>query len=360
MRTLLFNPGPTNVSEEVREALKTRDICHREPEFTEVLPRVTRNLVAAFGGAETHSAILFVSSGTGCNEAICAAIRGKALVLNNGKYAERIYAILQRLGVPCAQLEVPHLEPIDLSLLARAVRDAPELTHLYIVHHETTTGVLAPLREIGKLAAEHGLALCVDAVSSLGGHEFDLVEDNIAFCAVSANKCLESFPGVSFVLARDEELAKLKGQSRSYYFDLHMQWSKQRQGETPFTPAVQLVFAVDRAVRELVEEGAAARVERYRRLSARMRKGLAALGLELQLLPDGLQSNILTAIRIPDGMDYWRVHDKLKERGITIYSDETTLAEGRFRVATMGHLSEDDVDWFLRNFEEVLREEGVL
>ena len=360
MKTLLFNPGPTNVSEDVREALKTRDICHREPEFTEVLPRVLRNLCGALGGADTHSAVMFVSSGTGCNEAICAAIHGKALVLNNGKYAERIFGIMERLGVDATQLSVPPLEPIDLGLLDEALGREPELTHLYVVHHETTTGVLAPLREIGRLAARHGVLLCVDAVSSLGGHEFDLVEDNIAFCSVSANKCLESFPGVSFVLARTGELEKLEGKSRSYYFDLHAHWKKEREGETPFTPAVQLVFAVDQAIRELVEEGVPARVQRYRNLAARMRTGLTNLGFELQLLPEGLQSNILTAVRLPKGMDYWRVHDKLKERGITIYSDAKTLAGGRFRVATMGALREEDVDWFLENFEEVLREEGVI
>ena len=89
MKKLLFNPGPTNVSEEVRDAIKTEDICHREPEFTEVLLRVNKNIVKIFNGEGTHSAVLFVSSGTGCNEAICSAIHGKVLVVKFQRFCSK-------------------------------------------------------------------------------------------------------------------------------------------------------------------------------------------------------------------------------------------------------------------------------
>lgn len=360
IKNLLFNPGPTNVSEDVRNAIKTKDICHREKEFREVLLRLNRNIVKVLNGENTHAAVLFVCSGTGCNEAICSSIHGKVLVINNGKYSDRICDILARYNIPMKRIRLDPLEPIDIDMIEKGLQEDNEISHVYAVHHETTTGLLLPLREIGKLVKRYGKLLCVDSISSLGGHELDLQNDNIAFCAVNANKCLESFPGVSFVIGRTEEIKKLKGKSRSFYFDLYKQWKKEQEGETPFTPAVQLVFGIDKAIQELIEEGYHNRVERYKRLAKRMRQGLKELGFELVLFPEEMQSNILTTIKMPERMDYWRIHDKLKERGITIYSGEEVLKQRRFRIATLGHIGVEDVDWFLKNLKEIMEEEGLL
>lgn len=360
MKDKLFNPGPTNVSENVREAIKTKDICHREPEFTEVLLRVNNNIVKILGGEGTHSAILFVSSGTGCNEAICSAIHGKVLVINNGKYSDRICDILEKYNVPINRIKLDPLEPINMNTIENALKEDLEITHIYLIHHETTTGALTPLRKIGELAKKYNKLLCVDAVSSIGGHEFDLYKDNIAFCSVNSNKCLESFPGVSFVIARNNELKKLEGKSRSFYFDIYSQWKKEQKGEMPFTPAVQLIFALDKSLQEYLEEGYEKRITRYKELAKKMRSGLKELGFELILFPEEMQSNILTTIKMPEKMDYWQVHDKLKKRGITIYSDANVLNQRKFRVATLGSIMIEDVDWFLENLEEVMQECDLL
>ncbi len=359
MKKLLFNPGPTNVSERVREAIKTDDICHREPEFTEVLLRVNENVVKIFNGEGTHSAVLFVSSGTGCNEAICSSIHGKVLVVNNGKYSDRICDILEKYNVPINRVKMEPFEPVKLRMIEEALERDKEITHIYLVHHETTTGALAPLREVGKLAKKYNKLLCVDGVSSIGGHQFDLKEDNIAFCSMSANKCLESFPGVSFVIGKTDEIKKLEGKSRSFYFDVYSQWKKEQRGETPFTPAVQLIFALDAAIKQYLDEGYEKRIQRYNSLAEKMRSGLTELGFELILFPKEMQSNILTTIKMPKNMDYWEVHDKLKERGITIYSDDNVIKQGNFRVATLGSITEEDIMWFLKNLKEVCEECGV-
>ncbi|HUS49689.1 MAG TPA: 2-aminoethylphosphonate aminotransferase, partial [Candidatus Paceibacterota bacterium] len=359
MKKKLFNPGPTNVSEKVREAVKTEDICHREPEFREVLLRINKNIVKILNGESTHNAVLFTSSGTGCNEAICSSIHGKVLVINNGKYSDRICDILENYNLPINRLIFNPLEPINLNLIEKNLQEDKDITHIYLIHHETTTGILAPLKEIGELARKYNKILCVDAISSLGGHEFDLQKDNIAFCAVSANKCLESFPGVSFVIAKTEEIKKLEGKSRSFYFDIYNQWKKEQVGETPFTPAVQLIFALDKALQEFSEEGYKNRIERYKKLAQKMREGLKKLGFELILFPENSQSNILTTIKMPEKMDYWKVHDKLKEKGITIYSGKEVLEKRQFRIATLGHLTEEDIEWFLQNLKEVAEEEGL-
>ncbi len=356
MRKLLFNPGPTNVSEKVREAIKTEDICHREKEFTDVLLRVNKNIIKILNGVETHSAVLFVSSGTGCNEAICSSIHGRVLVINNGKYSDRICEILEKYNIPIHKLISNPFEPINIDLIEQFLIKNEEITHIYAVHHETTTGALIPLRKIGELARKYNKLFCVDGVSSIGGHEFNLQADNIAFCSVSGNKCLESFPGVSFVIGRTEEIKKLEGKSRSFYFDIYRQWKKEQEGEMPFTPAVQLIFALDKALEEFLIEGYERRTERYKALADKIREGLKGLGFELLLFPPKMQSNILTTIKMPNGMDYWKIHDKLKERGITIYSDKDVLAKGNFRVATLGSITEKDVDWFLKNLKEAMGE----
>ena len=159
---------------------------------------------------------------------------------------------------------------------------------------------------------------------------------------------------------RTEEIKKIEGKSRSFYFDIHAQWKKGQKGEAPYTPAVQLIFALDEALKEFIQEGYQNRVERYKGLAKHMREGLLSMGLELILLPPDMQSNILTAVRMPEKMDYWRVHDKLKDRGITIYSGKEVLDQRKFRVATLGHITNHDVDWFLKNLSEVFIEEGLM
>lgn len=358
-RPLLFNPGPTNVAREVRRALGAGDFCHREPEFFSVLKRVNERIVRILHGEGTHSAVLFVASGTGANEAMLNGLKGRALLLDNGKYAQRLGDILDRYKIAYERIVVKSKLPIDCDAVERRLQDDGRFSHLVIVHHETTSGALAPVSRLGQVAKRSGVQLLVDAVSSLGGHSLDLQADNVAFCTVSANKCLESFPGVSLVIGRTTELSKLKGRARSYYFDLHRQWEKTKNGETPFTPAVQLVMALDTALERLEEEGYDRRVLRYQRLARRMREGLSRLGLELELLPPDQQSNILTTLKMPPGFDYWALHDELKKRGITIYSDANVLAAGRWRVATLGSITEEDVDWFLENLREILASEHV-
>ncbi len=352
-KTLLFNPGPTNVSEGVRKAIKTRDICHREKEFSEVLDNVRNKILRVVNGKGTHTAIAFVSSATGCNEAVINGISGKILLVNNGKYSERLKKIIQRYKLPLLELKFDPYKPIDPKEIEKPLKRDSKITHIVMVHHETTTGMIAPLKAIGRLAKKYNKILIADTVSSFGGYKIDVKVDNLSFCTVNANKCLESFPGISFVIANKSELKKMKGKFRSFYFDLYNHWELEERGETPFTPAVQLFFALDKALEELMKEGVENRIKRYQKNAERMRAGLKRLGFKF-ILPDAMQSNIVTAICLPKNMDYWKVHDKLKDRGYTIYSSKSTLEQGIFRIATMGHLKREDIDRFLKDFEKVL------
>lgn len=359
MRTLLFNPGPTNVHPDVRNALLAPDMCHREAEFSKVLTTVTDNMVRVLNGEGRHGCIPFVASGTGANEAVLAAVHGRLLVLVAGRYSERIVSIAHRLQVPTERLDFPPLEGVDVEKVEERLARDPGITDLFVVHHETTTGVLVPLRELGELAARHRARLLVDGVSSIGGHPFDLVRDNVAFCTVNSNKCLESVPGLSFVIGRTDEIRRTKGRSRSFYFDLHQQWERCAfDRKPPFTAATQLFFAMEVALQRLIAETYDGRVCRYRALRERLVCALTALGLRLVPLPAGRQSNILTLLYLPQGVAYQALHDKMLERGITIYSDQGTIERGMFFLATMGALTAEDVDYFVDHFASALAELG--
>lgn len=359
MKTLLFNPGPTNISSEVRNSLITADMSHRESDFTEVLCQVNKTLVEILGGSGTHSSIMLVSSGTGANEAIINCIHGKILAINHGRYATRLCDIARTYNIPIHEYKIPELEPINLETLETILQNDKEITHIMLVHHETTTGMLEPLYDIGQLAKKYNKLIVVDGVSSVGGHDFDLQRDNVAFCGINANKCLESLPGISFVLARNDELSKLKGMSRSFYFDLYSHWIRQSKNEVIFTAAVQLVFAMNVALQRLKKEGYANRVKRYKKLAEHLRNGITNMGFELIPFPAQLQSNILTLIKLPENMNYQDIHDKLYHKGITIYSDSNSLKNGRFFIATMGAIDEEDVNYFLKTFELTLKELNI-
>jgi len=354
-----MNPGPTNVSETVRSALKTKDICHREPEFSEVLQRVRSNLLKVVKGEKTHTAIPFVASATGSNEAVISSIHGKILLINNGKYSERLKEIAKRYHISTKELTFHPLEQIDLKIVEDELKSDAKISHMVLVHHETTTGMLAPLRQIGRLAKKYSKTLFADTVSSVGGHEIDANLDNLSFFTVNANKCLESFPGISFVIARKKDLAALKNKSRSFYFDLCKQWEYiEEKGQTPFTPAVQLFYAADKALQELLEEGLKNRIQRYKRLKNILKIGLGKLGFRF-LLPGHLQSNILLAVKLPINMDYWKVHDMLKKRCFTIYSGQNLLNQGIFRIASLGRIGEKDIRTFLIELRKILDKLGV-
>jgi 2-aminoethylphosphonate-pyruvate transaminase len=355
VRRLLLNPGPTNVPARVRAALDAPDACHRTPEFAALMTGVQRRLLALAGGSGTHAAVLFAASGSGANEAMLGTLARVPLFVVNGTYSERLWQIGRRQGLAGRRLDVGADGRIEPGEVAAALARWPDVTHLVVVHHETTTGVLAPLGALGRIAERWGKPLLVDAISSLGAEDVDLQRDGIACCTVSANKCLEAFPGVSFALVREDLLADCEGRASSFYFDLHATWLSQREGAPRFTAPVQLVAALDEALRALEEEGVANRGARYRALSERLRSGLRALGLAPVLVPDPFQASTVTRVRLPAGVAFEDLRQALAGRGITVVAPTAALDAGCFLLAVMGDLDELDVDRCLHDLDDVLR-----
>lgn len=346
---LLLNPGPVTLSERVRGALARADLCHREPEFTALQTAVRQGLLGVYElDPREYSVALLPGSGTAAVEAMLATLvprDGRLLVLDNGVYGERMARIAAIHGIDHLRLEHPWDAALDVERLAAVLERSP-VTHLAVVHHETTTGRLNDLAAVAAVCRARGVALLVDAVSSFGAEPIDFAGWGVAACAATANKCLHGVPGTAFVVARRQALAAAAAPPRTLYLDA-VGWERaQREGGTPFTPAVHSLFALEEALRELAEEGGReARRRRYALLAGIVRAGLAAAGIEPLLPPDAC-SVVVAAYRLPHGVDYAALHDGLKRRGFVIYAGQGRLAADIVRVSTMGAITEADMHRF--------------
>jgi len=241
------------------------------------------------------------------------------------------------------------MQPPDPALVERALQ-VPDVEALAVVHHETTTGLLNPIRTYGQLARRYGKLCLVDAVSGLAGDPLDLDADGVDLVAGTAGKCIQGFPGMGFVLVRSAVLERLAEHPRR---SLYLSLPTYVKNPMPFTPAVQVAYAFDEALAELLDEGVDARIARYGVAAALLRYGFARLGLECALPPE-LRSNTITSLRFPAGIDYALLHDALCARGFVIYEGQGPLARELFRVANMGHLTADDFTRFLAALGDVL------
>jgi len=356
---ILLNPGPVNVSDRVRKALAIPDMCHRESECGELIQNVRQKLLQAFvSGAESeYTAILLTGSGTAAVEAAvlsCLPMAKRVLTINNGMYGQRISDIVtsQRLGIPEIKLDwdtVPDLEKIRTVLKLHR-----EVQTVAIVHHETTVGLINPVNEIAKMVDDMNRVCVVDSVSGLGGESLDIAGSHMYVVAGTAGKCIQGFPGASFVLIRTGFIERIaKYPKRSMYLNLSRYFEAQEQGSVPFTPAIQVYAALDEALNELLEEGVQNRIQRYARSAALIREGLGALGIKA-VLPSERQSNSLTAFYLPEGLIYQDLHDRLKARGYVIYAGQGHLSDKIFRVANMGALTQADFEGFVTVFKEIV------
>ncbi|HEX3176089.1 MAG TPA: 2-aminoethylphosphonate--pyruvate transaminase [Methylomirabilota bacterium] len=356
---ILLNPGPANTSAGVRQALVMPDLCHREPECFDMMRRCRTELVRLAGAGADWTAVLFTGSGTAAVEAaICGAVPPAAslIVVDNGVYGDRMLKIAHAHGIPAIAVSGGIFAPARVDDVDAALRGHPEASHVAVVHHETTTGLLNPVADIARVAAHHGRRVIVDAMSSLFGERLDVTQDGIDFVTASANKCLQGIPGISFVLARRRALEAVAGRSpRSVYLDLASHFVSQERDNTPFTPAVQVLHAMEQALAELAEEGLARRIERYAENARVLRSGMARLGIEALGTPHG-RSNILTTFRLPSGVTYEALHDAMKRRGYIIYAGQGDIRTYAFRVSNMGTLTPRDMEGVVAAFEESIAE----
>ena len=354
--TVLLNPGPVNLSPRVREALTKPDLCHRESEFARLQSCIRSRLLDSYGlSAANYTSVVLSGSGTLAVEAmLCSLVprTGKLLVLSNGVYGERMATIATVQGIPHVLLKRQWGEEFAPEDIELELEKDGQISHVALVHHETTTGRLNELSVIGRLCGERKKALLLDAVSSFGAETIEFDGASVAACALSANKCLHGAPGVAFVVCRRQLLQESAEAQRSVYMDLRTHWIAQEKDSCAFTPAVPLCYAVAAALGELTEGGGPpARFDRYQELAVLVREGMERLGIERYLTSGPLASS-LTAFHLPVGTTYQELHDRLRAAGFVIYAGQGQLAKKIFRIATMGDIGRPDLERFFEVFGE--------
>ena len=353
-RNILLNPGPATTTDTVKLAQVVPDICPREKEFADMMKRLRADLLRVAHAPETkYTAVLFCGSGT-INIDICLnsllPAGKKVLVVNNGAYSSRAVEICQYYGLPHIDLRSSVFEQPDLDAVAKALDDNPDVALVYTTHHETGTGILNPIREIGAMAHAHGAVFVVDTTSSLGMIPFDMEQDNVDFCMASAQKGLMAMTGLSFIIGNEAEIRRSKDYpKRSYYCNLYLQYDFfERTGEMHFTPPVQTIYATIQALKEYFEVGETAKFARHRRVIEAIHKGLADMGLR-EVIPLDLQSGLVASVLYPDdpNWDFERVHDYCYERGFTIYPGKISTTN-TFRLCALGTIDVPDIEAFFQ------------
>jgi 2-aminoethylphosphonate-pyruvate transaminase len=354
---LLLNPGPVSVTERVRRSLLQPDLCHREPEFFDLQDEARRRLLGVYGlDPAEWTAVLLTGSGTAAVESMLAALvpeDGRVLIVENGVYGERMSQMASRFSIGYAVARHGWMSAVDAASVGARLDKEPGFTHVAVVHHETTTGRLNDLVGLERLCRERGLRLLVDAVSSFGAEPIDFRHGGIVAAAATANKCLHGVPGVAFVVVRRDALPHAA--CRSYYLDLSRLALLQDRRDTPFTPSVPAYYALVEALTELEDYGGwVRRHEKYHRHARRLANALASLGIHA-LIPDRESSVVLRAYRLPPGMSYVQLHDRLKADGFVIYAGQGALAPDIFRISVMGDLHESDLDRLALAFQRALQ-----
>ncbi len=354
---LLLTPGPLTTTATVKAAM-LRDLCTWDEDYNRLVEEIRREVTALATADPGYTSVLLQGSGTfGVEAVVTTAVSedGELLVVANGAYGRRIHEIARRGRIPCSLIDCGELAAPDPGRVAAELESRPGVTHVALVHCETTTGMLNPAAAIGRVVKEAGRVFILDAMSSLGGIPFDAAALGADFLVSSANKCIQGVPGFSLVVARRSELEKTRGRARSLSLDLYDQWeTMERQGgKWRFTSPTHVVRAFRQALVELkAEGGVAARYARYRENHRLLVEGMEALGFR-PLLPHALRSPIITAFHRPEQerYEFSRFYRLLKEKGFVIYPGKVTELE-TFRIGHIGDVHPADMRRLLTAVEE--------
>lgn len=354
---LLLTPGPLSTSKGVRAAM-FRDWCTWDKDYNDIVQDIRRRITALATGEQGFTSVLMQGSGTFSVEATVGSVvpdNGRLLVLANGHYGQRIAKIAACLKLDHVVLDFGETSPVEPVRVGEAMDEDPRFTHVAVVHCETTTGMLNPVEEIGRVVNQCGKAFIMDAMSSFGGIPMDMAEMGADYLISSANKCIQGVPGFGFVIARQERLEECAGRARSLSLDLYAQWREMEDkgGKWRFTSPTHTVRAFSQALKELDQEGGVpARHARYAANHRVLVQGMRALGFET-LLPEELQSPIITAFYSPKhpSFDFMEFYARLKTRGFVIYPGKVTGAD-TFRIGNIGHLFPEDVRALLQSVQE--------
>lgn len=346
---LLLTPGPLTTSRSVKEVMLS-DFCTWDDDYNNIVSDIRERLVRLATNSDEYTSVLMQGSGSFSVEATIGSVippAGKVLIVNNGAYGNRMVQMARRLKIDCLELKLPEVRPADIDEIATALKSDESISHVAMVHCETSTGMLNPAAEVGQLTREHDRIFILDAMSSFGGIPMTMEEIGAHFLISSANKCIQGVPGFGFVIGQRSLLEASKGWARSLSLDLYDQWweMESKHGKWRYTSPTHVVRAFAQALDELdAEGGVAIRYERYSENHRRLVAGYEQLGFR-PLLPPEWRSPIITSFLYPEdeGFTFENFYAAMKRRRFVLYPGKVSDAD-TFRVGTIGHVYPEDIN----------------
>ncbi len=340
---LLMLPGPTTVHPRVLNAMSKAVVNHRGAKYGEILTETTELMSKVF--QTPNKSYLLTGSGTASMEAAVAntvAPGEKILNVVGGKFGERLLKISETHGIDAKELAVEWGTAVDPKLIAEALDEDEDIKAVTVIHNETSTGVAAPIEEIGKVMKNYDALYIVDTVSSLAGDEVNVEKFGIDVCFTGSQKCLAAPPGMAAITLSDEAWAAVdKVETNTFYLDLK---AARKSGDkvppqTPYTPSVSLTYAMNEALKMIMEEGLDARVARHHKAAKASVAAVKALGLEL-FADEAVSSATVTAVKMPEGITDDQFRGTTRDKyGVELAGGQDHLKGNIFRIGHMGNIS---------------------
>lgn len=360
--TLLMIPGPTRVSSRVLKAMSESIVNHRSAVFGEILTETNEMMSEVF--QTQNQSYLITGSGTAAMEAALGNVIGKGdKVLNivGGKFGERFMQITETHGGVPVELQVEWGNAANPDDIRYILEEEEEIKAVTMVHNETSTGVENPIEEVGKILKDFDALYVVDTVSSLGGADVQVDEFGIDMCVTGSQKCLAAPPGMAAITLNDDAWEVVdKTESKTYYLNLkkYRKSGAKAVPETPYTPSVSLMYAMNEALKIIMEEGLEARIKRHEQAAKATVNGVKAIGLELFAKEEDSSSTV-TAVNMPKGMTDKNFRGTMRNKyRIELAGGQDHLKGNVFRIGHMGNITHREIISTIAAIEMSLKEFG--
>lgn len=358
-KPMLFSPGPVMARENVRQSLTHYDICHRSPEFEAMFKDTTDKINKLFKADDSYKSVIISGSGTSANETVLSSIFNdgeKALLVRNGEFGNRLQQILDQYKIPYVDCSFEWGTRPDLKKVEEALKSDPAVKIVCMVFHETSSGMINPVKAVGDLADKYGKMYMVDCVSAAAGQDIDVKDMHITFATSVGGKCLGAYPGSAYVCGKQDVLKTLTPEmGKNVYLNLARHYQKAvASNQTPNTPNVNLFWALQTALTNVLDEGLDKQIARYQEDAKILREGMKKMGLKF-LLPEDQMANTVTSVFLPERKDLEEFIAKMDDNGYTVYAGKGKFYEmGMFQVANMGEIYPDDCRKFLTVLEKCI------
>lgn len=357
----LLTPGPLTTTETVKKEMLV-DHCTWDDDYKSITQKIRKELLTLAHVEEPeYTTVLMQGSGTfGVESVVTSSVakNDKILICENGAYGARMAQIAKQAGKKVVIYHEEYSRVPDAKKVKEYLDADPSITHVGMIHSETTSGILNDIEAVGKVVKEAGKTFIVDGMSSFAGVDIDVKAIGIDFIISSANKCIQGVPGFSFIICKRSALMQCKGNCGSLSLDLYDQWeTMQKDGKWRFTSPTHVVLAFAKAIEELKQEGGIpARAKRYRENNQLLIKRMRSLGIETYI-NDAHQGPIITTFFTPkmDNFSFAEMYDYIKERGYAIYPGKVTDAN-TFRIGNIGEIYKEDIEKVSDIIEQYFKE----